>query len=146
MMIIKKSVIENELPSENKAASSVRFQLSQEIQPLVQEKHSGIFSQVEGLSMDHFLLASTKAICERYKIHFANLSTIQRKFVTHYRCGQCGLLPLYHLDLLHIKRVRCRKCGQLIAFKKKGKYGKLRKEIAFELMKELHGGVMLAEQ
>jgi len=55
-------------------------------------------------------------------------------------------LPLYHLDLLHIKRVRCRKCGQLIAFKKKGKYGKLRKEIAFELMKENHGDVMLADQ
>ena len=146
MMIIRKSVTDNELPSENKAATSERFLSSQEIQSLVQERHSGIFSQVEGLSMDHFLLASTKAICERYKIHFANLSTIQRKFVTHYRCNQCGLVPLYNLDLLHIKRVRCRKCGQLIAFKKKGKYGKLRKEIAFELMKELHGGVMLAEQ
>jgi hypothetical protein len=146
MMIIRKSVIDNELPSENKAATSERFLLSQEIQSFVQGKNSEIFSQVEGLSTDQLLLRSSRAICEKYRIRFAHLSTIQRKFVTHFRCSQCGLLPLYHLNLLHIKRVRCRKCGQLIAFKKKGKYGKLRKEIAFELMKEIHGGVMLAQQ
>ena len=101
-----------------------------------------VFSPMEGLSIDELLLKSTKAICERYKIHFAQLTTIQRKFVTNYRCSQCGLLPLYHLNLLHVKRVRCRRCGQLIAFKRKGKYGKLRKEIAFALTKEIQGDVI----
>jgi DNA-directed RNA polymerase subunit RPC12/RpoP len=103
-----------------------------------------ISSPIDGLSIDELLLKSTKAICERYKIHFAQLTTIQRKFVTNYRCSQCGLLPLYHLNLLHVKRVRCRRCGQLIAFKRKGKYGKLRKEIAFALMKEIQGDVIHA--
>lgn len=92
---------------------------------------------LEGPSMDNLLLKRTRVICDRYNIEFSLLSSIQRKFVTHYRCNNCGLLPLYHLDLLHVKRVRCRKCGQLIAFKRKGKYGKLRKEIAFELVKEI---------
>lgn len=108
------------------------------------DKTIRVFSPLGGLSMDELLLKSTKAICESYKIRFAQLSTIQRKFVTNYRCSQCGLLPLYNLSLLHVKRVRCRKCGQLIAFKKKGKYGRLRKEIAFDLMKEIQGGVMHA--
>lgn len=92
---------------------------------------------LEGPSMDYLLLKRTRVICDRYNIDFSRLSSIQRKFVTHYRCNNCGLLPLYHVDLLHVKRVRCRKCRQLIAFKRKGKYGKLRKEIAFELLKEI---------
>jgi len=142
MMILRKPQLEDELRSDITARSLWR----REIRPHLQEKSSELFSPIEGLSTDQLLLRSTKIICEKYRIHFAHLSTIQRKFVTHYRCSQCGLLPLYHLDLLHIKRVRCRKCGQLIAFKKKGKYGKLRKEIAFEFMKENRGDVILAEQ
>ena len=115
------------------------------VQSYLQEDETiSISSPMDGLSIDELLLKSTKAICERYKIHFAQLTTIQRKFVTNYRCSQCGLLPLYHLNLLHVKRVRCRRCGQLIAFKRKGKYGKLRKEIAFALMKEIQGDVIHA--
>jgi len=113
---------------------------NEDVQPLLQDnKNAVLFSTLEGSAMDHALLKSTKAICERYKIQFAQLTTIQRKFVTNYRCSQCGLLPLYHLNLLHVKRVRCRRCGQLIAFKRKGKYGKLRKEIAFALTGEVQG-------
>jgi hypothetical protein len=93
------------------------------------------------ISIDDSLLKTTKAVCERNRLEFASLSQIQRKFLTHYRCGQCGLLPLYFLNLLHATRVRCRKCGQLTAFKRTGKYGKLRKEIAFALVKEIHGDV-----
>ena len=115
------------------------------IQTYLQEERSvRVLTAMEGLSIDDLLLKSTKAICERYKIHFAQLTTIQRKFVTNYRCSECGLLPLYNLNLLHVKRVRCRICGQLIAFKRKGKYGKLRKEIAFALMKEIQGDVLHA--
>ena len=107
-----------------------------------QERTYDIFRK-KGLSIDEMLLKKTKDICERYKIHFVQLTLVQRKFVTHYRCSQCGLLPLYCLDLLHVKRVRCRECGQLIAFRKKGKYGKLRKAIAIELMKEIQGDVII---
>lgn len=112
---------------------------------LPEDKTIRVLSLME-LSMDQVLLKSTRSICEIHKIRFAELTTIQKKFVTNYRCSQCGLLPLYHLNLLHLKRVRCRKCGQLIAFKKKGKYGKLRKEIAFALTKEIQGDVIHALQ
>lgn len=108
---------------------------STDIQPIP----IGVTASMEGLFMDEVLLKSTRAICERYKIQFTQLTTIQRKFVTNYRCSQCGLLPLYRLNLLHVKRVRCRSCGQLISFKRKGKYGKLRKEIAFELLRRVQG-------
>ena len=144
-MSARKSVLENQSRSDIGATTRGMFLLSQQPEPN-REKSFRPFSIEQGLSMDQLLLRSTRAICERYGMQFIHLSTIQRKFVTHYRCSQCGLLPLYHLDLLHIKRVRCRKCGQLIAFKKKGKYGKLRKEIAFELVKENSGDVMLAGQ
>lgn len=112
---------------------------------LPENKNIKVSSPME-LSMDQVLLKSTRSICEMRMIQFSNLTTIQRKFVTNYRCSQCGLLPLYHLNLLHVKRVRCRKCGQLIAFKTKGKYGKLRKEIAFALTKEIQGDVIHALQ
>ena len=88
-----------------------------------------------GPTIDEFLQKSTLTICQKYSIAFALLSQIQRKFLTHYRCHACGLLPLYYLNLAHLRRVRCKRCGQLVAFTSKGKYGKLRKEIAFELMK-----------
>jgi len=108
------------------------------------DKNIEVFPTAWELSMEEVLLKSARAICARYKIQFAQLTTIQRKFVTNYRCSQCGLLPLYHINLLHVKRVRCRKCGQLITFKKTGKYGRLRKEIASQLMKEIQGGVIHA--
>jgi len=112
---------------------------------LYEDKSFGVSHTMERASTDGMLLNRTRAVCERNKIEFGKLSPIQRKFVTHYRCNQCGLLPLYHLNLSHVKRVRCRKCGHLIAFKRKGKYGKLRKEIAFEFVKEIQGDVVRAQ-
>jgi DNA-directed RNA polymerase subunit RPC12/RpoP len=109
----------------------------QGIQTSVQENALNASSSMNEDSMDHTLLKLTQCICEKHKIHFGRLSPIQRKFITHYRCHRCGLLPVYNLDLSHLKRVRCRKCGQLVSFKKNGKYGKLRKEIAVEIMKEM---------
>lgn len=88
------------------------------------------------LMADKLLLDKTIAICERYGFKFTTFSTIQRKFITHFRCYHCGLQPLYEISLLHAKRARCRKCGQLTGFRSKGKYGKLRKQIALELAKE----------
>ena len=104
---------------------------------------SRVITTGEGQSMDHILLASSHVVCQRYNIQFSKLSTIQRKFVTHFRCDRCGLLPVYHINLLHMKRVRCGKCGQLIPFKKKGKYGKLRKEIALQVTRRLKEEVSL---
>jgi hypothetical protein len=101
---------------------------------------------IERMTADNLLVNRTIATCRKYKLEFSKLSTIQRKFITHYRCSQCGLLPLYKISLLHVKRVRCGNCGQLIGFTRKGKYGKLRKEIAIEVVKELQGGPKLARQ
>ena len=70
---------------------------------------STVLSHTEKVTADEMLVKKTRATCERYRIQFAKLSAIQRKFLTHYRCGQCGLLPLYQINLLHVKRVRCRK-------------------------------------
>lgn len=107
---------------------------------LHEDESSGLLD-IAKQSLDELLLKKTRATCDRYKIEFAQLSTIQRKFLTHFRCSQCGLLPLYQINLLHIKRVRCRKCGQSVAFKRTGKYGKFRKEIAIELVKEVQRDV-----
>lgn len=92
-------------------------------------------------SLEKLLLTKTKVTCDKYKIKFAQLSGIQRKFLTHFRCSRCGLLPLYQIDPLHLKRVRCRKCGELVSFKSTGKYGKFRKEIARELVKDVQSDV-----
>ena len=89
---------------------------------------------------EQLLLRMTKLICQRYSLEFTSLSSIQRKFLTHYRCSACGLLPLYYVNVQHLKRVRCGKCGQLTAFKRTGKYGKLRKDIAIEIKKITEGG------
>jgi DNA-directed RNA polymerase subunit RPC12/RpoP len=77
----------------------------------------------------------SRKVCMIESITFEQLSPIQRMFVTHYRCHDCGLLPLYYLDLSHIKRVRCKRCDQLLSFKSSGKYGRIRKKIAFALNK-----------
>lgn len=93
----------------------------------------------EGQSMERLLVETARRICEKYKIAFEQLAPIQRKFITHYRCHQCRLLPLNFVDVSHFKRVRCRQCGQLVAFRNCGKYGKLRKEIAYEIWREMNG-------
>jgi hypothetical protein len=81
------------------------------------------------------LLLSQKAeqLCKIEGINYKSLEPIQRLFLTHYRCPMCKLLPLYYLNLAHPKRVRCGKCGNLIGFTNSGKYGRLRKKIAFTL-------------
>ncbi len=81
------------------------------------------------------LLLSQKAeqLCNTQGINYKGLEPIQRLFLTHYRCPMCKLLPLYYLNLAHPKRVRCGKCGNLITFTNSGKYGRMRKRIAFTL-------------
>jgi hypothetical protein len=92
-----------------------------------------------GQSNNELLLRTTKVVSQRYGMEFARLSPIQRKFLTHYRCSQCGLLPLYHVILTSPKRVRCGKCHQMMPFRRRGKYGKMRKDIAIEFMKICKG-------
>lgn len=101
------------------------------------------FSQSDGESSlsDQLLVNTSKMICSNRNIGFSNLTPIQRLFIMHYRCHACGLLPLYYLDLVHIKRVRCTKCSNLISFTSSGKYGKIRKEIAFTLRGQLQQNV-----
>ena len=82
------------------------------------------------VSMDHLLDEIARIACANHQVRYESLSMIQRLFITHYRCEMCGLMPLYSLDLTHKKGVRCDKCRTLVSFKKTGKYGGLRKEIA----------------
>lgn len=84
-------------------------------------------------SPGRLLLDITKVVCSNHQLEYNSLTPIQRLFVTHYRCYFCGLLPLYLLDFTHMKLVRCTRCTHLVPFKKSGKYGSLRKEIAYRL-------------
>jgi hypothetical protein len=86
------------------------------------------------------LLEITRGVCDSHQINYDSLTPLQRLFVTHYRCYFCGLLPLYVLDFTHMKLAKCTRCTHLVPFKKTGKYGSLRKEIASRL-RENHSGV-----
>ena len=93
-----------------------------------------ILEGMMGLSSpDHVLSQNAEQQCMAEGINYKGLEPIQRLFLTHYRCPMCKLLPLYYLNLAHPKRVRCGKCGNLITFTNAGKYGRLRKKIAFKL-------------
>jgi hypothetical protein len=87
------------------------------------------------------LLLSQKAekLCKTEGVNYKGMEPIQRLFLTHYRCPICKLLPLYYLNLAHPKRVRCGKCGNLVSFTNSGKYGRMRKKIAFLLWLSLEG-------
>lgn len=75
-------------------------------------------------------------VCGAEGISYVKLKPIQRLFLTHYRCHKCKLLPLYCLDIAHLKRVRCGTCGHQVSFTNSGKYGRLRKKIALLLSRE----------
>ncbi len=94
-------------------------------------------------SPDLVLSQKAEQLCVSEGIDYKGLEPIQRLFLTHYRCPMCKLLPLYYLNLSHPKRVRCGRCNNLITFTNSGKYGKMRKRIAFTLWisKEVGGGV-----
>jgi hypothetical protein len=104
------------------------------------ERKSGIIL-LDGVQVSPDLLLSQRAdqLCKAEGINYKGLEPIQRLFLTNYRCPICKLLPLYHLNLAHPKRVRCGKCGNLIGFTSAGKYGRLRKKIAFMLWVTLEG-------
>lgn len=87
-----------------------------------------------GVPADRILDGKVQRVCIEEGIDYRGLEPIQRLFLTHYRCPICKLLPLYFLDLTYPKRVRCRKCGQLISFRGNGKWGRIRKKVAFQLM------------
>jgi len=91
------------------------------------------------VSLDLVLSQKAEQLCKIEGINYKALEPIQRLFLTHYRCPICKLLPLYHLNLAHPKRVRCGKCGNLISFTSSGKYGRLRKKIAFMLWVSVEG-------
>lgn len=84
-------------------------------------------------SPDVLLSQKAEMLCHTHGINYKGLEPIQRLFLTHYRCPICKLVPLYYLNLAHPKRVRCGRCGNLITFTNAGKYGKMRKKIAFLL-------------
>jgi hypothetical protein len=94
----------------------------------------GLLSSEYGISLDRLLDLKAESVCRDNGINYRGLEPIQRLFLTHYRCPMCKLVPLHQLNLTYPKRVRCSRCGQLISFRNSGKWGRLRKKIAIELM------------
>lgn len=83
--------------------------------------------------MERLLQQKVDDLCRSEGINTLEMSTIQKLFITHYRCCTCKLLPLYRLDLSHLKKVRCGRCGQLVSLTNSGKYGRIRKKLALML-------------
>ena|ERR1051326_596398 len=90
-------------------------------------------------TLENLLISECKEQCARKKLVFEELTPIQKKFITHYRCSSCKLLPLYFLNLEYPKRVKCGACGNFVAFRMAGKYGKLRKAVAFKIWNDRVG-------
>jgi len=80
--------------------------------------------------MDLLLDRVARDVCTSHGIKYESLGIIQKLFITHYKCEKCGFQPMYILDITHIKRARCRNCGNLQPFRNGGKYGKIRKKVA----------------
>lgn len=122
-----------------KMTGSTQYLSAQRKYYVYQAQKGSTIYEIGGPSADELLIKLARMICPKYSIVFGQLTSIQRKFATHFRCNNCGLLPLYRVNLSHVKRVRCRKCGERIAFKARGKYGRLRKEVAFAFSTEMNG-------
>lgn len=88
------------------------------------------------LVLEDVILSKARIVCSKYKLELEKLTTIQRVFLMRYRCHNCGLVPLYHLNLSNMKKAQCKMCGQHVKFSNSGKYGRIRKEIVREIMAE----------
>ena len=97
------------------------------------------YTDERGISLDRQLEVKAERACKSEGIDYKGLEPIQRLFLTHYRCPMCKLVPLHQLNLTYPKRVRCGKCGQLVNFRNTGRWGKMRKKIALQLMVGIGG-------
>jgi hypothetical protein len=52
--------------------------------------------------MERLMEQEVGALCNAEGISRSEMWSIQRLFLTHYRCHACKLLPLYRLDLSHV--------------------------------------------
>lgn len=85
--------------------------------------------------MQRLLDEKARLVCRDENLSYASMSTIQRLFLTHYRCSICKLQPVYLLDIACSRKARYGKCGHKVQFKNSGKYGRLRKKLALLLKK-----------
>jgi hypothetical protein len=83
-------------------------------------------NQLESNEQRLFLMA--KDVLSSEGVEFQLLSSIQLKFLTHYRCEFCGLVPLYSIQFLD-SCYRCGTCGNGLHFADRGKYGRVRSQI-----------------
>ncbi|WP_415280992.1 hypothetical protein [Candidatus Nitrososphaera sp. FF02] len=93
----------------------------------------------EAAYLDRMLERKASSLSRLEGFSYLELTPMQRLFVTSYRCPVCKLLPLYALNLEHRNKIRCGRCGNVILFPGKGKYGKLRKKVAYAVWCELRG-------
>ena len=84
-------------------------------------------NQIEANEQRLYLIA--KEVLASQGIEFQRLSSIQLKFLTHYRCELCGWVPLYFVRI-HDRLYTCGMCGNTLHLANRGKYGKVRSHIA----------------
>ena len=87
-------------------------------------------------SLDSILDRRASIVSKGLGVSYEDMSPSQWIFLTHYWCPECKMLPLYNLDLRYLNKVRCGKCRTVISFPGRGKYGKIRKKLAFLLWQE----------
>jgi len=85
----------------------------------------------------HSLEKAVVSACNEQSVDYTKLTSIQKLFLTHFRCPFCYMLPLYLLDMT-TRRAKCKQCGQRITLRKSGKYGKLRASIAKKLNYDMY--------
>lgn len=96
---------------------------------------SGSGADTQDKASGQRLVQMAEEVASSVDIEFQKLSSIQRKFLTHYRCEHCGLVPLYSMRFQR-RRYRCGICGTAVQLGKRGKYGRLRSLIAMKLLNE----------
>lgn len=84
-------------------------------------------------SLPHNILSAiARRVCREAGIDYNKIPARERFLLVRFRCAQCGMQPLYLLDLQYSNKAKCLTCSQIVSVKNRGKYGKIRKRIAIE--------------
>lgn len=82
-----------------------------------------------------------RRVCIREGIDYDAIPIRERFLLTRIRCTKCGMRPLYMLDLQHLNKVKCMRCSYIVNLRNKGKYGRIRKQVALECLEMIRSGI-----
>lgn len=92
---------------------------------------TAIVSPFHQNSLPHNLLSAiARRVCSEEGVDYNKIPAREKFLLVRFRCAQCGMRPLYLLDLRHSNKARCMTCFQIVSIKNRGKYGRIRKKIA----------------